>query len=330
MQLSRREALILSGGLLLGTTPVFAGAGRPRDFGWIPDPEIRAEWLRKQDRPYFADHAAEIAGSGRGQQALLVPYLEKASGQKYFPSIQDIGDCTSHAMAMGVNILTGVQIVMHGRPERWVAPAATEPIHAGARVEIGGSKIKSRRDGACVSWAGDWVQQYGVLLRQKYGDIDLTTYNPSLARQWGSRYVGVPDSLEAIAKEHPVKTIKVTTSWSEARDLIFNGYPVVIGSTIGFNSKSDSDGFLSPGPTWWHALLLAGIDDKSKRPGGLILNWWAPSWTSGPKHKLGTPTSAFWADADVIDNMLSQGDSIALSNYVGYKRQPLNYMLIPR
>jgi hypothetical protein len=331
MQISRREALILAGGLIAGVKPAFAAVrGQRRDFGWLNDPALHREWIKGQSRPYYADFAGEITGSGKGKQVLLWPYLEKVMGKKYYPSIQDIGDCTSHATAMGVNILTAVQILMHGRPERWVAMAATEPIHAGARVEIGGSKIPSRRDGACVSWACDWVQQYGVLLRQKYGAIDLTEYNAQLARQWGSRGVGVPSQLEAIAKEHPVKMAKLTTCWSEARDLVANGYPVVIGSDVGFNSQSDGDGFLSPGPTWWHALLLAGIDDKSKRPGGLILNWWPPSWTSGPKHKLGTPASAFWADADVIDQMLGKEDSFALSNYVGYKRQPLNYMLIPR
>lgn len=328
--MNRRQALIAAGGLLLSPRPTQADTAAAKDFGWPHDPELRREWIRRQHRPYYADYSADIAGSGRGKQVLLWPYLEKVTGQTYAPSIQRIGDCTSHAVAMGVNVLTAVQILMHGRPERWIAPAATEPIHAGARVEIGQSLIPSRRDGAVVTWAGDWVQQYGVLLRQKYGDIDLTEYNPHLARNWGARGVGVPNKLEAIAKEHPVKMTKIVTCWSEARDLIANGYPIVIGSGIGFNQETDSDGFLHPGPTWWHALLLAGIDDKSTRPGGCLLNWWPPTWIEGPKHKLGTPSSAFWTDANTIDSMLSKGDSIALSNYVGYRRQPLNYMLIPR
>lgn len=322
MLFNRRQCLILAGAAL-ATTPA-RSAPPIHEYGWLPDPLLRTP------RPYFADYAAEIAGTGRGKQALLWPYLEKVSGQPYFPSIQQIGDCTSHAVAMGVNVLTAVQILMHRRPERWIAPAATEPIHAGARVEIGNSRIPSRRDGAPVSWAAEWVQQYGVLLRQKYGDIDLTGYDPERARQWGARAKGVPDALESAAREHPVKTTTIATCWEQARDLIANGYPIVVGSTIGFHADADADGFLSPGPIWWHALLLAGIDDKSKRPGGCLLNWWPPTWTTGPKHKLGTPASAFWADARTIDKMLGQGDSIALSNYVGYRRQPLDYMLIPR
>jgi hypothetical protein len=326
--LNRRDALKIAGGLLLG--PQMAQAREPaKDFGWPSDPGLRRRWLRGQDRPYYSDFAGNISGTGRGKQMLLWPFLEKVTGKPYYPSIQDIGDCTAHAMAMAVNVLTAVQIAMHRRPERWVAPAATEPIYAGARVEIGNSKLRANSDGALVVWAGDWVQQYGILLRQKYGDIDLTKYNAHTAKQWGAPRVGVPDRLERVAKEHPVKTIKVVTNWSEARDLIYNGYPIVLGSNVGFNMETDRDGFLHWTCQWNHAMLLAGMDDKSKRPGGVILNSWPPDWVSGPKHKLGTPAGGFWADARTIDAMLEQEDSIAVSNYTGYRRQPLNYMLIP-
>ena len=68
------------------------------------------------------------------------------------------------------------------------------------------------------------------------------------------------------------------------------------------------------------------MDDTGSRPGGLLVNSWGTDWISGPT-RLDQPGGSFWADADVIDGMLSQEDSFAMSNYIGYPRQNLDYKL---
>jgi len=73
-------------------------------------------------------------------------------------------------------------------------------------------------------------------------------------------------------------------------------------------------------------MLLAGIDDTGKRPGGLFINSWGTDWIKGPT-RLDQPLGSFWADAKVIDAMLAYEDSFALSNYVGYPKQNLDYRM---
>jgi len=110
-------------------------------------------------------------------------------------------------------------------------------------------------------------------------------------------------------------------SYSECIDCLANGMPVAVCSNVGFGEGQctrDSEGFLTRKRfPWWHCMLIGGFDDASSRPGALIFNSWGPDWVNGPT-RHGQPEGTFWADADTIDSMLQQGDSFALSAYLGY------------
>jgi hypothetical protein len=336
--LSRREFITTaSGALIVGfasTSKLLARAdttGKPIYAGWVPNKRSTINFKAQQKMPMFADAARELAGSGSKKKALLWKFFEKASGDKLIPHDQTIGDCVAHGWGLGVDILDAVQIT-HGRGG-WVAKSATEVIYTGGRVEIGKGKIAG--DGMHGSWAGQWCRDGGVLLRQPYldGKYDFTRYSGSKSRKWAhicrrctTWGGGVPDELEPLAKKHPVKTITLVTSWEEARDAVYNGYPVVVCSNYGFSTERDRDGFASRKGFWFHCLLLAGIDDTGNRPGGLFLNSWGPNWINGPT-RFEQPLGSFWADASDIDGMLSQEDSFAMSNYIGYPRQNLDYKL---
>ena len=286
----------------------------------------------------FAQAGQTLAGSGKGKRALLWKYFEKVTGGNLIPHDQSIGDCVAQSYALGIDITDAVQIA-HGRGE-WVAKAAITPIYAGGRIEIGKGRIT--RDGMHGVWAGQWCRDYGVLLRQSYleGKYDFTRYSGVKARKWG-HYCrrctewggGVPDELELLAKDHPLKTITLVTTWEQARDALYNGYPIIVCSNVGFERTRDRDGFLrkhprypAPKGVWFHSMLLAGMDDTGKRPSGLFINSWGLDWVKGPT-RLGQPGGSFWADADVIEEMLLQEDSFAISNYVGYPQQELDYQL---
>jgi hypothetical protein len=166
------------------------------------------------------------------------------------------------------------------------------------------------------------------VLRGRYGNIDLTHYDPDLAAEWGHWRAGVPAEIEKIAQEHPVKTTAAVTTWDEYCDAIANGYPVAICSNVGFTNRTDAEGFLRRRGVWYHCMLGWGVDSLSARQGGCIANSWGTNWVSGPQHKLGTPPGCFWADADVIHTMVQQGDSYALSGFEGFPSQDLDYLLI--
>jgi hypothetical protein len=254
--------------------------------------------------------------------------MEQAMGRPIVPHKQGIGDCVSHGFALGVDIVTGVQIHMNNQPEQWVAECATEPLYGGARVEVGGGVIWG--DGSTGFWAAEWLMRWGALLRQEYpGGFDFTTYDSALAKEYGRQ--GCPDPLEPIAKLHPIKTASLVTSYRQAIDAIANGYPVAVCSNVGFGMMSaswtrDAMGFLRRRGQWGHCMTIVGYDDKSNRPGACIQNSWG-DWVKGPT-RHNQPRGSFWADASVVDAMLRQGDSFALSSYIGYPQEDIpDYIL---
>jgi len=242
-----------------------------------------------------------------------------------------VHNCVSHGWGLGIDILDAVQ-ASQGNGE-WQAKCATEVIYAGSRVEVGKGVVNG--DGSTGSWAAQWCREGGVLLRRPYldGKYDFTNYSGAKARDWAHNCEkcttwggGVPDDLEVISKRHPVRTTTLVRTWEEARDSVYNGYPVVICSDQGFKDTRDRDGFAKAKDTWYHCMLLAGIDDSGKRSGGLLLNSWGPDWNSGPT-RLGQPPGSFWVDARILEKMLAWDDSYALSNYLGYPSQNLDYKL---
>lgn len=318
--MDRRQALVKIAKFLSQheETP-FINIGRKRyPTGWVyidgleaPSPELNTQ---------------HIAGSGRGKIALLYKAYEHLLCKPLAPHEQAIGDCVSHAYGLGVDILTMTQIAAGAR-ERWVGEAATEMIYGGGRVEVAGGPLRWS-DGMMGSWAANWLRKFGNLVRKEYvlGDerFDLRTYSGKAAKNYG-RY-GVPDILEPVAKEHPVKTTALVKTWSDLCDVICNGFPVAVCSNQGFNSTRDAEGFLKPQGSWAHGMCIIGVDD-TKRPGALIQNSWGIHWVSGPT-RYGQPVGSFWADANVIERMLAMEDSFALSNYTGFPRVQLpDYIL---
>jgi hypothetical protein len=277
-------------------------------------------------QPLFYAAAYPIKDSGSGKVVLLYAFLRQHFGGKFPIHTQTIGDCVSHGWSLGVDILKAAQI-QAGAKEEFPGETATEITYAGSRVEIGKGAC-GHQDGSVGAWAAQFVVQYGTLIRGKYGSLDLTTYNGQTAKKLGAPNAGVPDPLEPQVKEHPVKTTSLVRNYPEARDAIANGYPVPVCSTVGFDvPKRDEKGFAKRKGSWPHCMLFAGVDDADPRPGLLCINSWGPSWIGGPKRHE-QPDGSFWVDADTVDQMLREGDSFAISGYLGYPAQELEYMLI--
>ncbi len=295
---------------------------RPLYGGWVADSHASSNFIRTQARPFLSQQNNAIKGTGQGRIVLLYKFFEEVTKSPLISHSQQIGDCTGHAFGLGIDVLTAVRIAMHNLPERWVTKCATEIIYAGARVEAGRRVIKG--DGASGISAAEFIRNWGVLLRQPYlnGKYDYTTYSGKKARILGKE--GVPDDLEPLCREHPVKTCSIVRTWEECRDAVANGYPVALCSNIGYcirhRRKRDSEGFLhrSRRP-WFHAMIILGVDDSSSRPGALIQNSWGKNWIGGPI-RYEQPKGSFWAEPEDVERALKQGDSLALSGYVGYPR----------
>jgi len=331
--MDRRDALktfaATAGGLFLPKSAISAlKSGKSRNFhqicgnnyGWTLNKASLEDFIRRHQDPYVSQQNKEIKGDGKGKIVMLHTALERVTGRKFEPHNQGAPDCVSHAYGLGADILSAVQIVLKRMPQRWVGFAATEPIYGGSRIEVG--HYEGRGGGSTGHWAAEWIQRYGILNRQKYpGGYDFTKYDAEKAIEYG--YEGCPDPLEPLTKLHPVKTAALCKSYDECIDCIANGMPVVVCSNVGFGSgtcRRDSEGFLTrKRRPWMHAMLFGGFDDKYRRKGCLCFNSWGYDWVTGPT-RLNQPSGTFWVDAATVDAMLRQGDSFALSAFVGYPK----------
>jgi hypothetical protein len=289
-------------------------------FGWRDQPESLTNFIERHRNPFISQLNSAIAGTGKGKKVFLHLAMERVMGRQHIPHDQGAPDCVSQAAALGVDVLSAVQIALKRAPQKWVAKVATEPIYGGSRVEIAG--YTGRGGGSTGHWAAEWLQKYGVLMRQKYpGGHNYTTYSATKAVAMGR--TGCPDSLEPIAKLHPVKRAAICRSYSELRDCLFNGAPVMVCSNVGFGNgvcARDSEGFLNRKRwPWYHAMLFAGYDDVHKRPGALCFNSWGEDWIKGPTRGP-QADGTFWIDAKTVDAMLRQGDSFAFSSFQGFPR----------
>ena len=295
-----------------------------RLFGYNWNPDERDAYLESlpSGSRMFDSAGRSIEGTGKGKSQLLYEFYEKVTGGQLVPGRQTIGDCVSWGFAHGIDCLKAFEIAA-GERERWAGTCATEPIYAAARVEIGGGQLSG--DGCYGGWAAKAVMQYGTVIRAKHGRIDLTEYSGSRAKSWGKRGNGCPDSLEHTMRDHTVRSASLVTSYEEARDAIYNGYPVPVCSGQGFTSTRDSQGFSKPRGSWSHCMCFIGVDDDSSREGLLCLNSWGPNWIRGPR-RHDQPQGSFWVDADVVDRMLGRrSDSYALSGFDGYPAQEIDY-----
>ncbi len=338
--MDRRQFLKIGASASLGAFfPVVAQSKVCRSIvvsgGWSPDLEGIKRFVFKKKIQNLKQRASiSLVGSGKGRVVLLHKYLEKAIGE-LVPHFQEIGDCVGQAFGLGTDVLAATQIHGLGLAEEFKAKASTEVAYAGSRYEIGflehGNTDILRFDGSWGGYAAEFIKTYGMLPRGVYGNIDLTKYDPRLARLWGKE--GIPDHLEPQIKQHPIRSYALVSSYADCRDAIANGYPIIFCSSVGFNPDCkncnpggrDEMGFLHRCGTWYHAMCGTGVDDTN-RPGILIHNSWGKNWVlGGIAHEQ--PVGSFWADAENIDSMCSMGDSYAISGFLGFPSVDLDYHL---
>jgi hypothetical protein len=281
--------------------------------GWVHNPAEVERVLAAMARPYFAGAAPQLGGSGAGQTTLLYQAFKDVNGGQYidYPA-QAIGDCVSQGFGHGIDLLEAVQIAIdHGTGE--FKQTATEAIYGMARVDIGGQR-GSFQDGAVGAWAAQAVTTLGTLSRDVVGP-----YDGQRAKQWGA--TGVPEELKAQAQNHKVRSASLVTTFTELENALANGYPVTVCSNQGFTLERDAQGFCSPQGVWGHCMLIVGVR-ADQRPGACIFQSWGSTVPSGPL-VLDQPPNSFWADREVVENMLSMQDSWAISNFDGYPSQAL-------
>jgi hypothetical protein len=281
--------------------------------GWHNDPEAVQSVAALQPFPSFGNTPANEI-STLPKQAFLWNAAKKVLGTLLpWRNQGSIGSCVAHGTNRAI-LYSLLCEIASGSPEKYAA-IAEEVTYGGSRVEIGRNRI--RGDGSVGAWAAEFVRQYGVVARGKYGKYDLSVYSESTCRSFGDN--GVPTELENVAKTHPVKTITKISTWEEAKKALAQGYGISVCSNQGFSKVRNQNGVAAPHGSWAHCMCLAGyitLDDGTEY--GRIDNSWGPNYFSGPVGWGEPGPEGFWAQSKIIHKMLQYGDSWAFSTVEGF------------
>ena len=222
---------------------------------------------------------------------------------------QQIGDCVSFGHGHANDLLQCIEIAV-GEPAEY-RETDTEFIYATSR-EVAG--ILGQGDGSYGSAAVKAMTTIGIVSRQMLGKDG--TYSGQRAKQWGR--TGAPEQVKEEAKAFKLGGAALVSTWDELVAALSSGYPVTICSNQGFTLHRDNDGFVQAHGVWGHCMAIAGV--RFDRPGACILQSWGPNIPDGPLG-LGQPSFSFWAEKPVIEGILAEGDSWALSKAPGFVKR---------
>jgi hypothetical protein len=272
--------------------------------------------LGELPHPLFGVTAYDLFGTGKGKLALPFKALLRFDSG-FGPSERQVqGDCVSHATRNSVDVTRSCEII-NGEREEFVARGATEAIY-GSRGHGG--------EGMTCSGAARFVNQTGgILLRQKYGDYDLSQYSAA-GGKWGR--TGVPSELVTQAQKNKVKTISLISTVEQARDAIANGYAISVCSNSGFSSRRDKYGIASRSGSWSHAMAWIGVDDTHEIYNEtlfLVQNSWG-IWNGGEK-RHDQPEGSFWIRERDAAEMLNQNGSWVFSDVEGFPPRKVSWTL---
>lgn len=284
--------------------------------GWVDDPAAVDKVVAELPLPVFSDTPAYAMTGAPPQQVFLWKAYEAVFGAPFPSGSQGrVGSCVSWGgVHAAIATLAAKIFAGSGESPYW---AVQEALYGLSRVEIGKRQL-GRGDGSIGAWAAKAAVQYGLLPRGVYldGKYDLTKYSEDRCRDWG--WNGLPDALEPIAREFPVKETSLVTTLEELDRCLANGWAVSICSNQGFTLSRDKDGFCVARGRWAHCMCVIGYQ-KGGKPGYFILNSWGADAYSGPIGAGDGPKGGFWCDAETMQRILNARDSFAFIGTTGAK-----------
>lgn len=306
------------------------------DFGWVPNKE-ETEKFAKQIPVIYSQQVGELIAADDNEDRLLyrglVPCLEKHGLSGWIKQRGEwkvvraynqgnVGSCVGNATAACLSVLNSLEVEILKEPQEFTAMHSADGTYGLCREAAG--MLGQRGDGCYGSAAAKSILNLGTLYQLVYEDakIDLRQNDPSRAKQYG--YSGVGNALLIEAKKHKCMSAVRVQSSKEAWSLIGNGYPINVCSSQGFSNRRDSEGICQPSGSWNHSMaIIARRTTGDGKKLFLIWNSWGDSWASGP-YWQDMPEGSFWVHWDVIDRMLSRGDSFAYGGLEGFRARDLD------
>lgn len=306
--------------------------------GWVNDSEAVTEvlndWAAKGMPTRFKDAAPRLMTGVDDTPVFFWQGEEKVLGKRLDVWNQNpVGSCVGFGFTRAAQNLLLWEIAS-GEPETWPnAELAPEVTYGGSRVEIGGGRI--RGDGSVGAWAAKFLMDYGLVVRGKYGTLDITSYNADTCRRLGRE--GIPPDVETIARVHPVRAAAMVTTRAEVWAAIGGGKPIAVCSDQGFSMSLGSDGYCNTEGEWAHCMQICGRFIHPRRGKSYVIgNSWANYLRDmgtdveyiaedGTTKKFRLPIGAFCTTEDVVARMVAQRDSFALAGVTGWAKTIVDY-----
>lgn len=261
--------------------------------------------------PHLMAAASASPPSRSSPPVLLYKAWKDVLGKDPAYPAQQIGDCVSFGHGHANDLLQCVEIGL-GAPSVY-QETDTEFIYASSRAVAG---ILGRQDGSYGAAAVKAMTTVGMVSRPMLGADGA--YSGERAKDWG--WHGAPAPIREEAAPFKLGSAALVSTWDELIAALSNGYPVTICTARGFVLKRDDDGFCAPKGRWGHCMFVAAA--RFDRPGACIVQSWGPDCPTGPV-ALGQPSFSFWADRAVIESILGEGDSWALSKAPAFEKREL-------
>lgn len=304
--------------------PIFEGS-----FGWKPDSEQTEKVRSSLPVQWFGETPAgkvlladvdEDVFQWNAAKTVLGEYLEARNQLQ-------VGSCTGFGTINAIEHLILLQIAramkLNLPPPGEFKELSQEAVYALSRVEIGKGIFRGG-DGSLTSYTAQAVQRFGVLPRGTYGNVDLSEYSETRCRQWGE--TGLPDDLEEIAKQSPVKQFTYCRSTDEVIKALRQDYPISIGSMIGVSATRDRNGLAKWDRSWSHCMCINGYTPKN---GGMFhfVNSWGETYHRGPAGPGDPPEGGFWLSKTDLARALKDRNTecIAFSDAVGFPNRKIDW-----
>ncbi len=265
-----------------------------------------------------AAYSGGIVGSGEGKLTVLFPYIEQLYPGSLPGPAQARGDCVSHSQALA-NLTTIALDVGKADEITGIIEGAPDVSPDGCRAGVVSSCYLywfrgSSGDGWQCSIAAKVSTQSGVMLCKMYDlvDLDLTHYSGHLAGLYGRR--SPPERVEALGRQHLIRTSTKVSGYEQLRDFCSNGYGISTCGSQSWSSTRDECGVSKRTRQGWsHALGLLGVDDRAAtrrryqtRGLCLLANSWGKGWNSGGRTILNTsidiPAGCFWTKYEDMED----------------------------
>jgi hypothetical protein len=279
-------------------------------YGWRGVDDLQRSFASQF--PTLAQSAPDLVGGlASTEPVLLFKAWRDVLGKDPAYPAQQIGDCVSFGHGHGNDLLQCIEIGL-GAPVVY-QETDTEFIYGTSR-EVAG--ILGRQDGSYGAAAVKAMTTVGMVSRAMLGSDG--SYSGQRAKAWGLS--GASASIKQEAGAFKLGSAAQVSTWDELVAALRNGYPVTICTAQGFNLERDTDGFCRARGRWGHCMFIAGV--RFDRPGACIIQSWGPDTPSGPR-ALDQPSFSFWADRSVVERILGEGDSWALSKSPAFEKREL-------